>query len=157
MATIRVPPEVVDRALAIVVDEDNATVAVWKGRSRVDIYGLDSAWHEVMRPYPLEEEGLWSRDEVVAKTVEALAEHQRPANAAPVRGPMVEIDARVAERAGLVRARRGGYAIWDGAGAVDVFADDGTLIRHVSVPDHDLLGASRLMADLLEGAQPASA
>ncbi|HZU80877.1 MAG TPA: hypothetical protein VE991_13245 [Acidimicrobiales bacterium] len=150
MATIEVPPGILDRALAVVVDEPRRALAVWKGRSRIDLYGLDHSWHEVSRPYPLEEEGMWTREDVVSLAADLLARHDAPPSAAPVAGPMLKADADWLHHAVLVRARPTGYALWDGCDGIDAFSAEGRHLSHVHAPAADLARLSRLMVEMLD-------
>ncbi len=150
MATIRVPPEIVDKALAVLVDESRGALAVWKGRGRIDLHDVSGSWHETSFPYPRQEEGLWSRDDVLRFVAEALASATPPPPGAATLGAAVTIDVTQLCRAELVRATALGYALWQGAETVDVFAADGVHLRSVRVPAGDLLTMSLLMHDLLE-------
>lgn len=150
MPIIEVPPGIIDRALAVVVDEARAMLAVWKGRSRIDVYGLDRNWHQVVRPYALEEEGMWSREDIVAAAATLLGSFEPPADADAVDGPMLSVDLTRLREAGLVRARQSGYAIWDGNERVDVFTTGGHLDSQIHAPGADLAEISQLMTELLD-------
>lgn len=157
MSWISVPPEVIDRALAVLVDTRRGTVAVWKGRSRIDVYDLGGRWQQTLRPYPREEEGMWSRSDVLVEAERALADavplHRD--QAAPEDG--LRVDAQTLAAARLVRAFDAGYALWDGVDGVDVFSPDGRHLRWIHVDEHDVSTLSQRMIDLLTEAVGAPA
>ncbi|MHB8682415.1 MAG: hypothetical protein ACYDA2_10030 [Acidimicrobiales bacterium] len=152
MGWISVPPEVIDRALAVVVDTQRGAVAVWKGRSRIDVYDLGGRWQQTSRPYPREEEGLWSRTDVLTQAQRALID------AAPLRrepadtGDGLRVDVEALGAARLVRASDCGYALWGGGDAVDVYSPDARHLRWIHVDEHDVSRLSQRMVDLLSEA-----
>ena len=152
MGSVSVVPEIVDKALAVVVDERRGTLAVWKGRSRVDLHDLAGAWHDTVVASPVDDHGLWTRAEVLAFARTALG----AVPAAPVVSALDALDRRMLQaetadlqRAWLVRARPGGYALWNGTDVVDVFDAGGAHRRAVRVPPADLSTLAQLMLDLL--------
>ncbi len=149
MQSISVVPHVVDGALAVVVDDARRTVAVWKGRSRIELHDPDGTWEHTVSPYPAGEPGLWTRQEVLAYAADALsAVAPRPSSGTSVQST-VNVTVADLERAWLLRAKPSGYALWDGGEAVEVFGPDGTQLRAVRVPPADLSTLSHLMLDLL--------
>ena len=150
MAVIRIPPEIVDKALAVRVDEGRAVLAVWMGRGRIDLYDFGGTWHETSHPYSRHEEGLWSRDDVLGAVAETLTSAQpRSTLGSPLR-PTIKIDAEELNRAQLVRARPLAYALWHGGESVEFFSGEGMRLRSVRVPSADLVTMSQLMHDMLE-------
>jgi len=149
MSTLSVVPHVVDGALAVVVDDTRSTVAVWKGRSRIELHDVAGTWQETVSPYPAGHPGLWTRQEVLAYAADALSA------VAPRTPDDREDDDRVhvaegdLERAWLLRAKPSGYALWDGGETVDVYTAEGAHLRAVRVPAADLSTLSHLMLDLL--------
>lgn len=150
VATIRVPPAIVDKALAVAIDEERGTIAVWKGRGRIDIYDLSGTWHEISHPYPRHEEGLWSRDDVMRFVAEALAGAEPPPIYKEVPESTVALDVAAVCRAQLIRATALGSAMWQGGESIDVYSASGSSLRSVRVPPSDLVTISQLMNDLLE-------
>jgi hypothetical protein len=150
MPTIELPPDIVDKALVVVVDEQRSAIAVWKGRGRVDLHDAGGTWHETLHPYPRHEEGTWSRDDVLRYATGALSSASPPAPALPCLGSSVNIEADALRSARLVRATALGYALWNGDDAIEVHAADGTHLRSFRVPTSDLPTISQLMLDLLE-------
>lgn len=150
MATIEVPPEIVDRALMVVVDGPRRILAVWKGRGRVDLHDLSGTWHETLHPYPRHEEGTWSRDDVLRYAESALESSVPPEPSLPAFGPAVQVEVGALTAARLVRATDAGYALWDGHEAIDVHGAGGTHLQTLRVPPGDLATMSRLMHDVLD-------
>jgi hypothetical protein len=155
---VSVAPEIVDGALAVVVNETSGAMAVWKGRSRIDLFALDGAWHEAAGLGQAGEHGTWAREEVLAFSVRALtaalANTERspsePSRSAPAPGQnLLRIGVEELRRAWLVRARAKGYTLWDGTGVVGVYDSDGLRRQQVRVTPADLASLSRLMHDLL--------
>ena len=121
MARIWVSPDVVDKAMIVVVHEARLrALAVWKGRSRIDAYDLAGEWHRIVQPYAPEEEGLWTHDHLLASAAETLAAARPPTKASPRPEPALHIDVDRLAAAWLVRAEPSGYALWNGAEDVDV-------------------------------------
>ncbi|HLX88849.1 MAG TPA: hypothetical protein VKR22_10400 [Acidimicrobiales bacterium] len=150
MPVIRIPPEIVDKGLAVLVDEARSALAVWKGRGRIDLYDFSGTWHKTSHPYPREEEGLWSRDDVLGLIAEALASCDPPKKPAAPTGPTIRVDVDELSAAQLVRARPLAYALWNGRQSVEISSADGLRLRSVRVPAADLLTMSHLMHDILE-------
>jgi hypothetical protein len=149
MHTMSVVPHVVDGALAVVVDDARRTIAVWKGRSRIELHDTAGTWQETVSPYPAGHPGLWTRHEVLAYAADALsAIAPRPVRDSRHDGT-VHVAVDDLERAWLLRARPSGYALWDGGETVDVYSSEGTHLRAVRVPAADLSTLSHLMLDLL--------
>lgn len=151
METISVVPNVVDGALAVVVDESQGTVAVWKGRSRIELHDLGGTWLQTVSPYPAGQPGLWTRQEVLTYAADALTAIAPPRRRAPMSEDETSIQIAVddLQRAWLLRAKPSGYALWDGGDTVDVYTADGTHLRAVRVPAADLSTLSHLLLDLL--------
>ena len=149
MGTVSVAPEVVDKALAVVVDERRATVAVWRGRSRIDLQDLSGTWHDTAQASPLDDHGSWTRAEVLAFAHRALGAVAPLASDPPADHPMLRCETADLQRAWLVRARPTGYALWNGADIVDVFDHEGDHRRAVRVPPADLSTLAQLMLDLV--------
>jgi hypothetical protein len=150
MASIWVSPDVVDKAMIVVVHEAHSALAVWKGRSRIDVYDLAGEWHRIVQPYAPEEEGLWSRDDLLVSAAETLVAAKPPTTVSPRPDPALHIDVDRLAGAWLVRAEPSGYALWNGAEDVDVFAPDGTHVCWAKVPSADVPHTSQLMVELLE-------
>ena len=125
MASIWVSPDVVDKAMIVVVHGAHGALSVWKGRSRIDAYDLAGDWHRIVQPFAPEEEGLWTRDDLRASAAATLAAAGPPTKASPRPEPALHIDVDRLAAAWLVRAEPSGYALWNGADDVDVFAPDG--------------------------------
>lgn len=150
LGTVSVAPDILDGALAIVVDGDGQTMAVWKGRNRIDLYALDGSWHDVVGLGAAEEHGTWGRDEVLAQAAAAISSlGPRPSSPRPEHEDVLAgvDDLR---RAWLVRARANGYAVWDGGQVVEVYGPDGARRRQVGVTAGDLASISKLMLGLLD-------
>lgn len=151
MHTMSVVPHVVDGALAVVVDESRRTVAVWKGRSRIELHDVGGTWDQTVSPYPAGQPGLWTRHEVLAYATDALSA-VAPRSALPAASDgegTVHITVDDLQRAWLLRAKPSGYALWDGGETVDVYTAEGTHLRAVRVPAADLSTLSHLLLDLL--------
>lgn len=151
MQTMSVVPHVVDGALAVVVDESHGTVAVWKGRSRIELHDLGGTWLQTVSPYPAGQPGLWTRQEVLtyaADALTAIAPPTRPASTSDGE-PSIQVAVDDLQRAWLLRAKQSGYALWDGGDTVDVYTAEGTHLRAVRVPSADLSTLSHLLLDLL--------
>ncbi|MDE3085775.1 MAG: hypothetical protein KGJ77_03325 [Acidobacteriota bacterium] len=144
-----VAPEVVDKALAVVVDERRATVAVWRGRSRIELHDLAGTRHDTAVASPLDDQGSWTRAEVLAFAHRALGAVVPIAPGPPAGHPMLQVETADLQRAWLVRARPTGYALWNGADVVDVFDHEGAHRRAVRVPPADLSTLAQLMLDLV--------
>src|SRR5579884_579796 len=135
MRMLSIVPHVLDGALAVVVDDSTGAVAVWKGRSRIEIHDLAGSWQETVSPYPAGQPGLWTRQEVLAYAGDALC------SLAPPKGPRsmsraeegILVAVEDLQRAWLLRAKSSGYALWDGGDTVDVYTADGTHLRAVRV------------------------
>ena len=155
MGTVSVAPEVVDKALAVVVDERRGTLAVWKGRSRIDLHDLAGGWHDTAIASTLDDHGAWTRPEVLGFARSALVAappltaDTRPAPEGPGHHGLIRAETADLHRAWLVRARPSGYALWNGADVVDVFDTHGSHRRAVRVPPADLFTLAQLMLDLL--------
>ena len=149
MGTVSVAPEIVDKALAVVIDERRATLAVWKGRSRIDLHDLTGSWHDTAVASPVDDHGLWTRAEVLTFARTALRAVPAPESVPPADRGLVQAETADLQRAWLVRARSSGYALWNGADVVDVFDDGGAHRRAVRVPPADLSTLAQLMLDLL--------
>jgi hypothetical protein len=150
MHTLSVHPQVVDGALAVVVDDACLTVAVWKGRSRIELHDVGGTWQETVSPYPAGQPGLWTRQEVLAYAADALSAFAPRTSAhAGDNDDGVHISVDDLQRAWLLRAKSSGYALWDGGETVDVYTTDGSHLRAVRVPAADLSTLSHLMLDLL--------
>jgi hypothetical protein len=149
MGAVSVAPEVVDKALAVVVDERGGTVAVWRGRSRIDLHDLSGTWHDTAIASPLDDHGAWTRAEVLAFAHRALAAVPPLAPDPSTERPRLRVETADLRRAWLVRARPTGYALWNGADVVDVFDREGTHRRAVRVPPADLSTLAQLMLDLV--------
>lgn len=149
MSTLSVVPHVVDGALAVVVDDTGRTVAVWKGRSHIELHDMSGTWQETVSPYPAGQPGLWTRQEVLAYAADALSAVAPRTTDDPEDDDRVHVAARDLERAWLLRAKPSGYALWDGGDTVDVYTAEGTHLRAVRVPAADLSTLSHLMLDLL--------
>ena len=149
MSTLSVVPHVVDGALAVVVDDTRRTVAVWKGRSRIELHDVSGTWQETVSPYPAGQPGLWTRQEVLAYAADALSALAHRAPELPGDDDRVQVAEDDLERAWLLRAKPSGYALWDGGETVDVYTAEGTHLRAVRVPAADLSTLSHLMLDLL--------
>lgn len=151
MTAIEISREIVDKALVALVDESRSTVAVWKGRSRIDVHTFGGALLETMRPYTLDEEGTWSRDDVAGYAVAALAMAQPMTTPTP---PAPELTMRVdvgdLRRSRLTRATAHGYALWDGNRTIELYTPNGVRIRAVPLPPRDLPGVFQHMQDLLD-------
>lgn len=150
MPTIQVPPDILDKALAVLVDDQRAVLAVWKGRGRIDLHDLAGSWHETSHPYPRDEEGMWSRDDILRLMAEALAAAEPPRVRVANSGLALRVEVGALCRAALVRATALGYALWDGQETIAVHGADGRELRTVRVPPGNLLTMSQLMLDLLE-------
>lgn len=149
MGVVSVAPEVVDKALALVVDERRGTLAVWRGRSRIDLHDLAGDWHDTAVASAVDDHGAWTRPEVLAFARTALTAAPPVADPDhPVR-PMLRAETADLQRAWLVRARPSGYALWNGSDVVDVFDAGGAHRRAVRVPPADLSTLAQLMLDLL--------
>ena len=155
MGSVSVAPEVVDKALAVVVDARRGTLAVWKGRSRIDLHDLSGDWHDTAVASALDDHGAWTRPEVLGFARSALVAAPPVAAAAasvedgPGHHGLIRAETADLQRAWLVRARPSGYALWNGADVVDVFDGHGSHRRAVRVPPADLLTLAQLMLDLL--------
>lgn len=152
MHSISVVPQVVDGALAVVFDESHRTVAVWKGRCRIELHDVGGTWQQTVSPYPAGRPGLWTRQEVLAYAADALSAAAVPRDGVgtPTDGEDgVQITVDDLQRAWLLRAKPSGYALWDGSDTVDVYTAEGTHLRAVRVPAADLSTLSHLMLDLL--------
>ena|SRR5579872_6204090 len=151
MHSISVAPQVVDGALAVVFDESRRTVAVWKGRCRIELHHIGGTWHQTVSPYPAGRPGLWTRQEVLAYAADALsAAVPRTSGDTTNDGEDgIQITVDDLQRAWLLRAKPSGYALWDGSDTVDVYTAEGTHLRAVRVPAADLSTLSHLMLDLL--------
>lgn len=150
MGTIEIPPDMVDKALAVLVDDARSVLAVWKGRGRVDLYDFTGTWHEVTHPYPRQEEGLWSRDDVLRSVAETLATAEPPPPIGVPLGATIKLELKELCQAQLVRATPLVYALWKGAETIDIYSRDGLQLRTVRVPTSDLPTISQLMHDILE-------
>lgn len=145
-------PDIVDGALAVVVDPSRPALAVWKGRDHIDLHDPSGVWHEVAPPLPFDARSDLERDAVIAHAARALEATEPPAPATAdvaATGTTVLIDVDDLQGAWMVRARPWGYALWDGGQNVDLFAADGTHRRTVPVASADLSTLSHLMLDLL--------
>jgi hypothetical protein len=149
MTTLSVVPHVVDGALAVVVDDARRAVAVWKGRSRIELHDVAGTWQETVSPYPAGQPGLWTRQEVLAYAADALSALTPRTPPESANGDGVHVDVEDLQRAWLLRAKPSGYALWDGGETVDVYTAEGTHLRAVRVPAADLSTLSHLMLDLL--------
>lgn len=149
MQTISVVPQVVDGALAVVVDEGLRTVAVWKGRSRIELHDLHGTWQDTISPYPAGQPGLWTRHEVLAYAADALSAMAPRPESDGVPAETVTMAVSDLQRAWLLRAKPSGFALWDGGETVEVYSADGVHLRAVRVPPADLSTLSHLMLDLL--------
>jgi len=156
MGAVAVAPEIVDGALAVVVDESRSTLAVWKGQSRIELHDLGGRWSEIIVPQSKAVHESWDRADVLSRASVALSEvagspssiGTTSAAAGSATGTVhVEVDDL--HGSWLVRARRWGYALWDGKQSVDVYNADGAHRRAVRVPATDLSSLSHLMLDLL--------
>jgi hypothetical protein len=151
MHMISVAPPVVDGALAVVVDASSRTVAVWKGRSRIELHDVGGAWQQTVSPYPAGQPGLWTRQEVLTYAADALRAVVPPEgrHSTPQDQDGIRISTDDLQRAWLLRAKSSGYALWDGGDTVDVYTAEGTHLRAVRVPSADLSTLSHLLLDLL--------
>jgi hypothetical protein len=148
MGAVGVAPEIVDGALAVVVKEDRSALAVWKGQDRIDIHDLAGTWRQSVVPAGPRAGGSWAREDVIAQAVVSLGE----VSVTPAPGPMaegVQVEPDDLHRSWLVRARRWGYALWDGARSVDVYHADGAHRQRMEVPATDLSSVSHLMLEVL--------
>jgi len=147
-----VAPDVVDKAMVVLVDARQRALAVWKGRGRVDVYDAAGNWQHVSQIYTPSEEGLRCRTDVLGDAAATLVEvlgrsHGRLSPERRGKGMLFDVD-RLMD-AHLVRATPSGYALWDGIDTVDVFARDGSHVCWAKVACPDLPSASQLMVELL--------
>ena len=150
MPTSQVSPEILDKALAVLVDDQRGVLAVWKGRGRIDLHDLAGGWHETSHPYPRDEEGMWSRDDILGLMTRALEAAEPPRVRVAALGQALRVDVTALCNASLVRATALGYALWDGQETIAVHRADGRELRRVRVPPGNLPTMSQLMLDLLE-------
>lgn len=154
MGAVAVVPEIVDGALAVVVDEARSALAVWKGQSRIELHDLGGRWSEAVIPQSLAIHESWGRADVLLRASVALTE---VAGSPPVAAPSAEaapagtvhVELEHLHGSWLVRAKRWAYALWDGANSVDVYTAEGAHRREIRVPATDLSSLSHLMLDLL--------
>lgn len=156
--------EILDGALAVVVDRSRKALAVWKGRDHIDLYDPTGTWHAVAHRPPQESSANWERKAVIAHSAFALetsgptgALRARPSSTVATPPPedtrssesTVHVAVDRLERAWLLRARPWGYAVWDGGGSIDVYGAEGGHRREVQVSPADLATLSHLMLDQL--------
>lgn len=151
LGTVAIAPEILDGALAVVVDVGKQTLAVWKGRSHIDLYAMAGSWHDVVALGGNEVHGTWARDEVLAQAAAAIDSLVPQPPSPPPETHQIRVDIHELHRAWLVRARGNGYALWDGGGVVDVYGPDGTRLRQLAVRGGDLTSMSKQMLGLLAG------
>lgn len=152
MMALAIRPEIVDRALAVVVDRSRNALAVWKGHDHIDLYDPSGAWHEVFRRPSVEGHHDWERRAVIAQGAQALEATEPPApamDAAPSGEQTVQVAVDDLERSWLVRAKPWGYAVWDGDKNVDVYGAEGGHLGEAQVSAADLATLSHTMLDLL--------
>lgn len=148
MTTIHVDPTIIDKAMIVMVQPEREIIGVWKGRSRVDLYDFSGEWHEMSRAFARQEEGLWSRDDMLVKVASLVA------SADPnVRGLHAASEIAVSVESlcssSLIRANRFGSVAWDGVNKLTGFAADGTEVCSARVEVGDLPSISQLLRDLL--------
>ncbi|HAM03215.1 MAG TPA: hypothetical protein DCQ30_13470 [Acidimicrobiaceae bacterium] len=153
MGAVGVAPQIVDGALAVVVDEPRSRLAVWKGQSRIELHDLGGRWSEIVVPQPMTVQESWDRADVLSRASVALSEVARPpVSTATTSAPApetVHVELDDLHGSWLVRAKRWGYALWDGEQSVDVYNADGAHRRAIRVPATDLSSLSHLMLGVL--------
>jgi len=152
MTEIWVAPGVIDRAMVVAFSasgHSGGTLAVWKGRSRVDVYDPAGNWLATSRLGDEAEEGTWSRADALAHAEDALRGVAAPMTMPPPLGAvLVDVDELGSAR--LVRANPGGYAIWGAGEDVDTYGADGTHLSWARAPWTDVPTASQSLLDLLQ-------
>ncbi|HXX90909.1 MAG TPA: hypothetical protein VEI83_11890 [Acidimicrobiales bacterium] len=149
MDGIWVAPDVIDKAMIVVVHEARCALAVWKGRSRIDVYDLAGAWHRIAQPYAPDEEGMWTRADLLAAaraTIDSSGAPTRPGDR-PETALYVEV--AMLEAAQLIRADASGYALWTADESVDVYGADGAHLCWARIGALDVPTTSQLMVELL--------
>ncbi|HXW32444.1 MAG TPA: hypothetical protein VEJ21_05065 [Acidimicrobiales bacterium] len=152
MGTIVIRSEIIDGALVVVVDPSRRSLAVWKGRNRIDLHDPSGRWHESVSLLPLDTHESWDRQAAITSASQALESTEPPA--LPEGDPasqdaVVRVDVDALQASWLARAKPWAFALWDGGETVDVFNADGARRRAVTVPPADLSTLSHLMLDLL--------
>jgi hypothetical protein len=152
VAGMWIAPDVVDKAVVVLVDARRRALAVWKGRGRVDVYDAGGDWHHVSQVHSPDEEGLRNRTDMLGDAATTLVEviERSGGELSPERtGRGLCFDVERLMDAHLVRATTSGYALWDGGETVDVYGRDGRHVCWAKVACHDLPTASQLMVELL--------
>jgi hypothetical protein len=147
-----IAPDVVDKAMVVLVDAHHRALAVWKGRGRIDVYDAAGDWHHVAQVHLPAEEGLRCRTDMLGDAATTLVDviGRSEDSLSPERigrGLCVDVD-RVMD-AHLVRATASGYAVWCGGDTVDVYGRDGAHVCWARVACPDLPTASQVMVELL--------
>jgi hypothetical protein len=147
-----IAPDVVDKAMVVLVDAHHRALAVWKGRGRIDIYDAACDWHHVAQVHTPDEEGLRCRTDMLgdaASTLVAVIDRSGDSLAPERTGTGLCFDVDQLMDAHLVRASVSGYALWSGGDTVDVYGRDGEHVCWAKVARADLPTASQVMVELL--------
>jgi hypothetical protein len=147
-----IAPDVVDKAMVVLVDAHHRALAVWKGRGRIDVYDAAGDWHHVTQVHTPDEEGLRCRTDMLGDAASTLVDviGRSEASLAPERtGTGLSFDVERLMDAHLVRATVSGYALWSGDDTVDVYGRDGAHVCWAKLSCADLPTASQVMVELL--------
>jgi hypothetical protein len=147
-----IAPDVVDKAMVVLVDAHHRALAVWKGRGRIDVYDAAGDWHHVTQVHTPDEEGLRCRTDMLgdaASTLVEVIERSGDTLAPELTGRGLCFDVDRLMDAHLVRASASGYALWGGGDTVDVYGRDGGHVCWARVACADLPTASQVMVELL--------